>query len=322
MATRTTLICGLALALPLAMPVYAQSVAIEGRVIDLNSSMPLAKAVLLLFGDRNSGAKTYIVETDVSGRFRVEVAPGRYYVNISKPGFAEEMSSRGAIVLAAGKPVTTVELRAVPLGVISGRVLDSDGDPLIGAYVKLRFQQRSYPTGEKVWSDRFPTTTNDLGEFRMFDVPPGRYRVCASYDGFPTVNVQAEAALTCYPSVTTVAEGSPVAVSAGSELGGLDIRLVARKPSTIPRGDVSASARRVLPESSAVGTIELSARLEVAGSAPGELDDVGVYLTPDHSTARGNFSKNPEVLRGNRRARQDVRDVRSPRRSEFDQQSD
>ena len=61
--------------------------------------------------------------------------------------------------------------------IISGRVVDEFNEPVSKVYV--RAQKASYVQGERVFSVVMETQTNDLGEYRLFGLVPGRYYISA-----------------------------------------------------------------------------------------------------------------------------------------------
>jgi protocatechuate 3,4-dioxygenase beta subunit len=365
----------LAVALVLTARLHAQSVAFEGRLIDAERGKPLAEAVVTLWSDEGNH---YMAETDHEGRVHYDLVPGRYRLAIRKEGYDELLSPPAPIMVLATSPVTSVNLHAVPLGVISGHVLDADGDPLIGVSVAAMMQRVDPPLGEKKWFAQRSTTTNDLGEFRMFNVPPRQYYLRAShaYDSpqfsyvDPAGNIEMAAfAATYYPGATNVAQASRVTLRPGGELHDIDIRMAVRRLAVI-RGQISglkllrlnaASVRfditagfvhcefcasvdadgryvtRPLPPGSQTitvtvttrdaalygmkaveldgqdvdgvevpvapppqpvrGPIELFARFQVEGTAPGKTDELDVYLTPDSGVGGATFSKNADATR-------------------------
>jgi len=92
---------------------------------------------------------------------------------------------RGAAVnLAASEVVTDVVLQIGRHGSISGTVRDDAGDPVVGVSVRtfnkrlLGFRTGLFPRGNGVSDDR--------GQFRIGDLPPGDYLACAcSRDPLP-----------------------------------------------------------------------------------------------------------------------------------------
>jgi hypothetical protein len=64
-------------------------------------------------------------------------------------------------------------------GVISGRVTDENGDPF--PHVEVQVLKRSSVHGSiRISRDELPADTNDLGEYRVFDLTPGRYYAVAN----------------------------------------------------------------------------------------------------------------------------------------------
>jgi hypothetical protein len=66
------------------------------------------------------------------------------------------------------------------VGIISGRVLDEDGEPLPWAQVSAL--REVYFRGKRKLSLEALVPTNDLGEYRLFGLKPGRYFVGAWED--------------------------------------------------------------------------------------------------------------------------------------------
>ena len=78
-----------------------------------------------------------------------------------------------------GQTVEKVDFALPRGGVITGRILDEFGEPLADAQVAAqRYQniggrRRLMPAGR-------PAMTNDIGEFRLFAIPPGQYYLSAT----------------------------------------------------------------------------------------------------------------------------------------------
>src|SRR5205823_2233035 len=84
-----------------------------------------------------------------------------------------------------GRPFTvgagehaSVEMGIVPGGIISGRVTDQNGQPMV--YSNIDIMKVVYDvTGHVAPVTAISVTANDLGEFRAFWLPPGQYIVKA-----------------------------------------------------------------------------------------------------------------------------------------------
>src|SRR5688572_19762533 len=131
--------------------------------------------------------------SDATGRFSfAEVPPGSYRLQAERAGYfnptiapGDVPSSRVSanITLTGGQAQPQIELSLSAGGAISGRVVDSRGQPVPG--MNILAHSPSYgPTGQR---QLFPMplalvqrrTTNDRGEYRIFDVPPGEYLIAA-----------------------------------------------------------------------------------------------------------------------------------------------
>ncbi len=130
--------------------------------------------------------------------------------------------------------MTDVNLALIPQAVVSGKIMDQDGDPLNGARVGLlqeqwvRGKQRYYSTSTQT------APTNDRGEYRIANLSPGKYYlyVQKTYFGPDPVNQAAASGKpdirpvgTFYPQAANISEAAPLELKAGQDLSGMDIRL-------------------------------------------------------------------------------------------------
>ena len=118
---------------------------------------------------------------------------------------------------------------------ISGRILDEEGEPL--AYVQVQAMLFRYMQGKRQLVPANGGSTNDLGEYRIFGLAPGRYYLSATHRGgqmtMPNV-VSAGAAAnqpeegyaaTYYPGSTDPTAAVPIVVVAGRPADHLDMKL-------------------------------------------------------------------------------------------------
>jgi hypothetical protein len=114
--------------------------------------------------------------TSTSGSFSFSVFASRgTRLQVSRRGFQSEQETdvaRVAVPFGDSRPLT---VKLVPPGVIQGRVVNADGEALPGLAVEAvrvlvregRREMRSYRSG----------ATNDLGEYRLWNLPPASYYV-------------------------------------------------------------------------------------------------------------------------------------------------
>jgi len=158
----------------LAIPAFAQNVAIQGTVTRNGNTDPLSKATVELRTD-DADALLDSVVTEEDGRFIFEnVRPGRYRVAVKRAGYVRTPVS---IVVMPGQGPAEVRLPMNVAGAIYGNVYDSKGAPL--GNVLVQAFKATYPVGQRVLSPVQSVRTNDLGEFRFFWLNPGRYYLAA-----------------------------------------------------------------------------------------------------------------------------------------------
>jgi protocatechuate 3,4-dioxygenase beta subunit len=142
---------------------------VEGTVTNSVTGAPVAGATVVLEGPEDS----YIVESDARGHFSAEdVAAGKYEARAQRDGYAAPRAKVRLAVEAGGHVEGTV-LRLIPLGVISGRVVDGDGDPL--AKVTVEALGYAYDQGKKYLKTFGRAASDDRGEYRIAGLPAGAY---------------------------------------------------------------------------------------------------------------------------------------------------
>ena len=170
-----------------ASPFVAQTARVEGTARTL-AGEPVARATIQLVntagtltispnGDR--GLAGFTTTTDDSGKFVLEnVQPGRNYRLIGmKAGFLDS-SLPPQLTLNPGETIRDLVLQMAEQGVVTGRITDVRGDPLVGALVTL--QQSRYANGMRLMVSAAAQTTDDRGVYRIANVGPGRYYLVAS----------------------------------------------------------------------------------------------------------------------------------------------
>jgi len=209
---------------------------------------PLKKAHLSLRPSGQTNGTPYGTTTDNAGHFFLDdIDPGRYFLMATRNGFVTQgLSPQGgarqvtALDLAAGQKMKEVVLKLFPQGVITGHITDEDGDPI--ANVMVQCLRLGYPRGKKQLMPANGTSTNDLGEYRIHSLAPGRYYVSAT-DRSPemfsggvgervTGSAQAQQAAeegyatTYYPNTTQADSAAPIEINPGIQAQGIDLRLV------------------------------------------------------------------------------------------------
>jgi hypothetical protein len=150
---------------------------------------------------------------------------------------ARKPNQPGQIIeLADGEAKQNYVVRIAPLGVISGVVLDEEGDPLINAQVQLLAP--GYARSKPHLDPQQSTMTDDRGEFRMFNLPAGQYYVMASLRYKNAMRFQPAAlpmqdagdegyGVQFYPGTGKLSGAGLIRLDAGKEVSGVDFRLPA-----------------------------------------------------------------------------------------------
>jgi protocatechuate 3,4-dioxygenase beta subunit len=224
---------------------------VSGKTVSA-AGQPLRKTTLTL---RSSGSMTngqampnpYTTTSDAEGKFIFEaVEPGKYMLSADRAGYQRMNygSRRGLFggTLFSLKPgqVTTADLTLNPEIVISGKVVDADGDPV--PRTQLRVWRNMYVNGGKRLITAGFAQTDDSGEYKVQSMGPGKYYVSANppRDQFfgqsarsaapaPAAGQpakQEEAALiTYYPGVTEQTAATVIELKDGHDQRGMDITL-------------------------------------------------------------------------------------------------
>jgi len=150
---------------------------VQGQVIHDPGAQPLKKANIELRPEDKESGTSYKAISDVEGRFKFEkVTPGNYTLTVERNGYLESGKSRGShsLMLPAGQEIKDMVVRMQPAAIIRGRILDSDGDPVPHVSVliaKFGAASRRAFVGS--------ADTDDLGEYRIGNLRPGRYLIQA-----------------------------------------------------------------------------------------------------------------------------------------------
>ena len=127
------------------------------------------------------------VLTDDRGRFQIkDIDPGNYRIVAARNGFARQeygqrsFNRSGTIIsVRAGQQVQDIEFKLTPAPTISGRVVDMLGEPQPG--ITIQALRSTYDANGKRTLQQVQTArTNDLGEYRLYWLNPGRYFVSAN----------------------------------------------------------------------------------------------------------------------------------------------
>ena len=250
---------------------------VSGTVVEAASGDAVRKAVVTITwqGTPKAWATT---RTDGSGKFRFEGLPaGKFELRAIKTGIGTAVyGGNGArelgefLVLGDGESREGLTLRFVHSGSVSGRVVDADGDPVLGAQVGLMRAGRTL--GERTLLNFRYAATNDRGEYKFSSIEPGQYYPVANL--FPRVSPGSPQYPTrhYYGGARTSKDASPVTVRPGERLSVIDFQVSAVVLVKV-RGQVLG-----LPQSGLQPTLE---------GRPRKLNGIGVMIAQVEQGAMG-----------------------------------
>lgn len=239
------------LLLPLAVPAQTakpeEFSTVQGRVINAVTGDPVGKASLRLIrtdatGTSENWTRSYTASSDSTGNFAIRnIDPGKYRLRASRNGFVTlEYGARGSkrfgtvLDLDSAQQLKGADLRLTPCSVIMGRVVDAEGEPLERAQVQLLRHQ--YVNGKKGLSTTATRYTNDLGDYRLYGLDPGRYYIYVENfsEQLAPASVAAESYVPMYyPGAAEAAGAVPIDVGAGAQVVAADMMLRKARTATV-----------------------------------------------------------------------------------------
>jgi len=217
---------------------------LRGRVIAADTGSIVRRAQVRI-SSTDIGTKTAF--TDAQGRYEFKDLPaGRFNLSVSKSGFVT-MQYGQSRPFEPGRPIELADAQlmdkadvALPRGsALSGRILDEFGEPVADASVSAMRTQYAGGKRRLVATGR-PSMTNDLGQFRLFGLPPGEYYVSATLRTFDSMimdmmggsgggptgsNSNSGYAATYYPGTPNPAEAQRISLAVGQELATVEIQM-------------------------------------------------------------------------------------------------
>ena len=205
---------------------------ISGTVTDATTQQTITKAVVTLLDTKREGDekdRSRTVTTDATGHYEFkDVSAGRYVVSAARPGFMDSSYGENKarhkkrmvpVSLSEGQTLSGIDIKLQRGAVISGRVVNEDGDPISGAqlwagqYRNIMGKRELLPSGY--------AQSDDRGEYRIHDLEPGEYYVSCNVD--PRSGIVAAGSdnraypSIFYPNAVSAEAATPVKVAVGGE---------------------------------------------------------------------------------------------------------
>jgi protocatechuate 3,4-dioxygenase beta subunit len=238
------------------------------------------------FENRTIGRAT----TDADGSYRLSGLPaGRFSISPIAKAYVvaagESFKAPGQVVnVAENESIKNIDFALIRGGVITGRITDLEGRPIIGERVNVVSGSYSGSVGPMGMLPGGKNQTDDRGVYRIYGLPPGSYKVSVGQTTSagmmnPVGMGGSQYARTYYPGVTDESKATAIEIKEGSETTNIDIT-----PGKSERG-FSASGRVVDAES---GQPVANSFIGYYSLESGKVAD-GMNFTGSQSDANGKF---------------------------------
>ncbi|HSS22115.1 MAG TPA: carboxypeptidase regulatory-like domain-containing protein [Pyrinomonadaceae bacterium] len=281
-------------------PGKESTASVAGRVTISGKAAPGVVVVASLsasFFDSKTAAKTV---TDEDGNYKLTgLTAGKFtifplaksYVGANNGAFKVHQS----VNIAEGEAITKIDFPLVRGGVVTGRITDAEGHPLIGERVNVAIKGSEPDAGPQMpMLGAARNQTDDRGIYRVYGLAPGIYTVsvgqAASASAVSIMGMSGSQYLkTYYPSVQDENGATAIEIKEGSEIKDVDI--------TVAKPDAGHSvAGRVVDEAG-----QPVPNVYIAHSSVNESAQMGAMnFTGNQSDANGKFKL--EGLRAGRYA--------------------
>ena len=301
-------------------PVNPGTAVLRGRVIGADTGQPLRKAqVRIVAGEIRENRMTM---TDADGRYEFkEVPAGRYNITAQKGSYVSLQYGQQR-PFEAGKPLEILDGQTIEKvdfmlprgGVITGRIYDEFGEPLADAQVSAMRYQTIGGRRRLVNAGRM-ATTNDIGEFRLFAIPPGQYYLSAT---LRNMNMMGDTddrsgyAPTYFPGTPTISDAQRITIGIGQVLNDVTMALMPTRTARVTgtavdsRGQPMTGMVMPVPKSSDMmammfgppGQIRPDGSFTVNGLAPGTYTLQAQVMGADSESASAEIVVNGDDISG------------------------
>jgi protocatechuate 3,4-dioxygenase beta subunit len=223
---------------------------VRGHVVAADTGQAIRKAqVRITSVDAVNGGQreNRLVMTDADGRYEfANLAAGRYMITASKGAYTQLSYQQkrpddqvNPLQIRNGQTIDRADF-VLPRGaVLTGRIVDEYGDPLSNVQVAM-IRSTWFNGIRRTMNAGRVASTDDLGEFRLFGVPPGDYYVQATWRSqipIPPPGARAEDntgyAQTFFPGVADAGKAQKFTLNAGDMVSDLVFTMVSVNTATI-----------------------------------------------------------------------------------------
>jgi hypothetical protein len=244
----------------------------EGTVVNAVTGEPIPRAHVAVIVAGTSSSTS----TDGSGHWTLSnlgCAPGQ--LQVTRAGFlqgAAFLTGVGTplirpLQLISGSPVHDLRTEMVPQSVAMGKVIDDQGDPVMG--VQVMALTAVVTDGRPRFQQVGTNMTNDIGEYRIANLPRGSYIFCTQMNLRPIDNAERTTSdAGCYPGPLEGGAASAMSLAPGREV---KVDFTMRQVSTVHvRGTITG-----IPEGRGIGVslVKREPNSDVSRSIGGNVRD-------------------------------------------------
>ena len=253
---------------------------IRGRVVAADTGQPLRKAQVRATAPELR--ENRMTSTDAEGRFELKELPaGRYNLTAGKGSYVQlqygqlrPFSPGKPLELRDGETIEKVDFALPRGGVVTGRVVDEYGEPVADVSVALNRYQYVQGRRRLTPSGRI-ATTNDIGEYRLFGLPPGQYYLSATLRTGPMMDSDDRSgyAPTYYPGTPSAGEAQRISIGIGQTLNDMNVSLAPARTVRVSGTALDSSGK----------PLSGGAIIVTQASGGGFMSTMGTQIKPDGS---------------------------------------
>lgn len=216
---------------PAKQPVKTPRGSVSGRVTIKDKPAPGVTVGLRKGALENSYDPFERAVTDAEGMYRLTNVPaGNYMVTVAAPAYVPTNSEdRKSVVVGEDENVENINFALVRGGVITGKVMDAEGRPVVVQQVEIYLQAAlDRRVGDALPFPMMSVQTDDRGIYRVFGLAPGRYKIGSGRgnDGYGSFSqFQSNYKQAFHPDAADPAKATTIEVTEGSEAKDVDITL-------------------------------------------------------------------------------------------------
>jgi hypothetical protein len=209
---------------------------IRGKVTAADTGVAVKRAQITL-RPTSRPLEPFTITADAQGVYEAKnVEPGTYQLTCSKTGYVSmDYKAKRAgqesetLTLSEDQVMKDVDFQLLRAAAIAGAISDEDGEPVAGMSVQA--MAKVYNHGKASLESRASAQSDDRGNYRLYNLRPGRYYVQAGgKDLMSLATTMLQGAppphsIVIYPSATRTDDAQVIPVEAGAEITGINMMM-------------------------------------------------------------------------------------------------